>query len=371
MNVANRLHFIDNLRSFIIGLLIVFHAALCYMAYSPDWWYVLNPERSFLFTIIVIVIDVFIMPVMFFCAGYFVYISLRTKGASGFWKDKQFRITIPYVAGVLLIAPPIAYIIYFTRNVPVTLGQFWMGDYWGEMFQQAHYWFLGVLLLFFLIAFLAAKINPELLQKDERAGKPTLPLFIGFILVTTVAFLSMNLIVPLDTWFNHLYILSFQPVRILVLLAYFILGIYAEKHNWFTPQGYRPKLIYWTILFLMSGFCYVSYKITIPESRQVTLLLKSGNAFLFNLFCFSALMSLLAIFQKLFNSGTGIWKNFSDCSYAIYYVHMFIVFGLAYYMIPCQISIFVKYTIVSIAAILLSWGTANIMRRTPLLNKIF
>ncbi|NDV27543.1 acyltransferase family protein [Desulfovibrio sp. JC010] len=371
MGGGNRLYFIDNLRAFIIGLVVMFHAALCYMAYAPNWWYVLDPQRSFVFTVMVLLTDVFIMPVMFFCAGYFAYTSLRSKGAAHFWKDKQIRITVPWVAGVLLLGPPIAYMTYFTRNVPVSLGQFWMNDFWGKMYQQVQYWFLGILLLFFLLALLAAKIKPELVQKENQAVKPSLLLFIGFLVFTSAAFLFMSLFFSPDYWFNKTYVLSFQPVKIIGLFSYFALGIYAEKQGWFTPQGYSPRAISWTVLALVSAYCFINYRLAIPLETQTTPLLKGGYACLFNLFCLSTTMSLIAIFQKLLNRETRVWKNFAGCSYAIYYVHMYFVFWTAYFLIPYQFSVFSKFTISFVVGLVLSWITANIMKNMPVLRRIF
>ena len=43
-----RIFFLDNLKAFIVCLMIVFHVALCYMAYAPEWWYtVTRGIRSF------------------------------------------------------------------------------------------------------------------------------------------------------------------------------------------------------------------------------------------------------------------------------------------------------------------------------------
>jgi glucan biosynthesis protein C len=47
---SERLYFFDNLRAFVIVLVIVLHASITYMAYAPTWWYVLDPQNSYVFT---------------------------------------------------------------------------------------------------------------------------------------------------------------------------------------------------------------------------------------------------------------------------------------------------------------------------------
>ena len=82
MPTSNRMVFLDNLRAFVVVLVIVLHGSMSYMAYAPSWWYVLDPQNSLLFTMLVLVVDVPIMPIMFFIAGYFALPSLQKRGAS-------------------------------------------------------------------------------------------------------------------------------------------------------------------------------------------------------------------------------------------------------------------------------------------------
>ena len=84
MDQSNRIYFLDNLRAFVILLVVVLHGAMTYMAYAPPWWYVLDPDNSLFFTILVLLIDVPIMLIMFFVAGYFALPSLIKRGPGSF-----------------------------------------------------------------------------------------------------------------------------------------------------------------------------------------------------------------------------------------------------------------------------------------------
>jgi len=97
MPPSKRLYFLDNLRAFVIMLVIVLHASITYMAYAPVWWYVLNPQNSLFFTMLVLLIDVPIMQIMFFISGYFAMPSLQKRGSASFLKDKCIHIGIPWV----------------------------------------------------------------------------------------------------------------------------------------------------------------------------------------------------------------------------------------------------------------------------------
>ena len=79
---GKRLFFLDNLKMFIVNLMIIFHLAMCYMAYAPEWWYVVDVEHSDLFfTQFILWADIFSMPIMFFVAGYFGIMSLKKQSA--------------------------------------------------------------------------------------------------------------------------------------------------------------------------------------------------------------------------------------------------------------------------------------------------
>jgi len=38
MNQSNRIYFLDNLRAFVIVLVVVLHGSMTYMAYASPWW---------------------------------------------------------------------------------------------------------------------------------------------------------------------------------------------------------------------------------------------------------------------------------------------------------------------------------------------
>ncbi|MCP4118236.1 MAG: acyltransferase [Desulfobacteraceae bacterium] len=361
----------DNLRSLIIVMVILLHTSLCYMAYAPEWWYVLDPDRSLIFTCIVLLTDVFIMPAMFFISGYFTFSSLRRKGTAQFVRDKGWRIAIPWVMGVLLLAPPLAYMIYFSRSIPVSFLDFWAGDFWGKAYQQAHYWFLGVLLGFVAVVAMVARLFPTLLEKPEKGRMPGVLFHTGFIALTTVLFLAADQFFRLDAWIHPGYVFVFQPVRIAGLFLYFLLGIYCEQNRWFTNGGYNPKALPWTLVCLASGTLYLAWKLIFPEPKLTTLMLQGINSILFNTFCLSSIMSLLAICKSRMNMTGPFLKHFSANSYGSYYVHQFFIFGTAYGLTKSDLPLFLKFLLTMAVAVILSWATSSLMKRTPLLKRMF
>ncbi len=77
----NRLFFLDNLRTFIIFLVVFFHAGWVYekSGILSAVWIVDDPSKNDLAGILNLIMDMFMMPTMFFISGYFAPLSLKTK----------------------------------------------------------------------------------------------------------------------------------------------------------------------------------------------------------------------------------------------------------------------------------------------------
>ena len=247
MSGRPRLHYLDNLRAAVIVLVIVLHAAITYMADPPTWWYVIDPDRSVAFTWLVLLVDVPIMQALFFIAGYFAVGSLRRRGPRGFVREKVVRLAIPWVLGVVFLAPLATYMTYVSRGVRTDYLQFWTVDFWGPMFQQSVYWFLGVLFVAFLALVYAYLYPARVVLREEMppVRQPRLRLFVWFVILTAGGSILFSPTLGIDDWRSLSYLLVVQPARIAFYVGYFVLGIYAERNGWFTGTGFRPRLATW------------------------------------------------------------------------------------------------------------------------------
>jgi glucan biosynthesis protein C len=309
---------------------------------------------------------------LFFIAGYFAFPSLVRSGPRRFWRDKLIRVGLPWVFGVLVLAPPTAYLIYFSRGVPMTLLQFWRTDFWGAMYQQSVYWYLGFLFLMFTVLSLVYALCSRVRVLKRRGTVPSWRLFVTFAGLTTAGFLSMNLFFPLDTWTHVGYIFTLQPLRVPLYIGYFLLGMYACRNSWFTTDGYNPSLDHWTLPCMLSGLFYVACRLLIPSTAQTTIILKAGRAVLFNAFCLSSLMFGVAFFQLYFNGAGAFWKSQGRNSYGIYYVHPLFLYPLALIFVQVSLPIFLKATAIIVLTFLLSWGfSALVLRKAPFLDRAF
>jgi len=373
MNPSNRLYFLDNIRSSVILLVIILHGLMTYMAYAPQWGYVVDPQNSLVFTALVLLIDVPIMQVMFFISGYFAMPSLKKSGVKTFLKKKLFHVGLPWILGVLLFSPPIAYLIYYSRHVPMSLLQFWQTDFWGKMYQQSVYWYLGILMLFFAILALVYNANSRLQSSTPETVRPSWKVLAVFLVVTTASFFVINQFFYIDDWTTFYYLFVFQPLRLPLYVGYFILGIYAWQKNWLSDEGYLPRLRIWLTLFLLSGITYLGLRLSpVGGVPNPPLLIKAVIDILFNVFCLSSLMTALAFFKARVNNSSPVWNSLSASSYAMYYFHPLILYPLTYIFVSITLPLEIKSFTVILLGIILSWVFSSLgIKRLPLLREMF
>ena len=371
MSAQPRLYYLDNLRAFAIILVIVLHAAITYMAVPPTWWYVIDSDRSVVLTWMVLLVDVPIMQVLFFVAGYFAVRSLQRRGPRGFIREKVVRLAIPWVLGVIFLAPLETYMTYVSRGNPTGYLQFWTSDFWGPMFQQSVYWFLGVLFVEFLVL-VYAYILParHLLQARELpVVQPRRSLFLWFVLLTAGGSLLVSPGLGLDDWRTLSFLLVIQPARIGYYAGYFMLGIYAERHGWFTGTGYRPRLAPWGAGCVLAGLAYLAFRNAGPD---MSLPAQGLEDILFSVFCLTTLIAGIALFKGWVDGSGPAWRTLAANSFGIYYVHPLILYPLAYVILDVHVPAVAKFAFLVVVTLLGSLAVSGlVLKRVPGLRRMF
>lgn len=361
MEESKRLFFLDNLKAFIVNLMIVFHIALCYMAYAPEWWYVVDQEHTHLFfTGVVVWADMFIMPIMFFISGYFGIMTMKRHGDVKWWKGKLFRITLPWILGVAIFAAPVTYMILYTRNAPVDYATFLWTLYLfnpetggpGVFWSHIQYWYLGILSTLFLLLWLVTKLDKSLTTQLPKADKPGWHLLLLIFVLMLTNITAMDIYVGNDDlWTFISYIWVIQPCRILLYPLWFFLGVYAWRHHWFTADGYKPCFC-WFPAFLISSIiypmCVLFGWMVFPDPFQFLLL----KAFTHTLLLMTAMFGLLAFFQQKLNYTNGFLGEAAANSYTMYWIHMAVVFPIVYLLVPFDWSVWLKYPVACILGLI-------------------
>jgi glucan biosynthesis protein C len=382
---GNRILFLDNIRYLMVLFVIILHAALSY-APSMSWWYVWDPiTNSRLFDIIVGLIDVFIMPVLFFIAGYFALPNIQKKGTVVFLKGKFIRLGIPWLIGIIFIAP-ISIYIASCKLYPMSYGQFWInwiksasdfhtGFLYSQInpglfpisrFNQTVYWFISLLLFFFIIFgimyALKKRLFPSLsIQKKTHSGKTMLLviLFVGLLSMIMSLLVSMTPSPYPAPWVVIANILQFQTWRLSTFIIYFALGVYAFYRNWFVKDIFpgHPSLWIAICIILFFGFLVtLSNLISNPANKGYIITYVFLNSFL-----------RVALFIMFTNFAARYWnrpheinETLAANSYNIYLVHLPLVVVLQLLLLELSgTSSLLKFGIVSSLSFLMSYAISR------------
>lgn len=371
---GKRLFFLDNLKMFIVNLMIVFHLAMCYMAYAPEWWYVVDQKHSDLFfTLFIMWADIFIMPIMFFVAGYFGIMSLKKHGGNKWWKGRLKRITLPWIVGAALFAAPTSYLTLYSRNVPMDFMTFCNTLFFydpqtggsGVFFSHVQYWYLGILTVLYLLMHWFSKVHPAMLEQSAPSKPGKLMLWCLFIMIFCNIFAIGLMTGNDDLWIHLSYFLVLQPCRILLYVLFIFLGAYAWKHQWFSGEGYRPSCLKWLPFFCLVSVAYPVWAIfgkLFATSLYEFLLIKA--IFQASLLM-SAVFGLLALFSRFLDGTNRFWGEMAANSYTMYYCHMQIVFPVAYFLLPIDLPAGAKWIMACAIGLVLTYCVSKLLLFLP------
>ncbi len=320
-----RFYFWDRMRIWSVYAVLLLHAGMTYMIGVPAWWYVIDRNQSLFFLYLVLLLDIFPMSMLFFIAGHFASPTLRNRGRVAFFLGKMRRIAVPWVIGVLFVAP------FFSAASMRALGypvgnplSFYTTLFFGPAYQQGPYWFLGVLLAFFLLFLFIAPFMGEQVEPSPINGGAVLFCWIASVgLYYAVGTVQPNI----DAWLNVGFVLYFQHLRVGGYLLIFFLGAYAWKKRWFElrPSKTLALAVLVSALFLLG--VTVVFRLTLgAEVRGLSLLLYAavhqGAALLTT---FAAALCL-----RRWGNGEGfLVKTAARASFGLYWVHMIILMLLA------------------------------------------
>jgi len=374
-----RVAFLDNLRYLMVVFVLVYHSFGAYATVAPHW--VVHDTSSFAADIIRELFDVFMMPVLFFVAGYFALASLEKKGAWEFFKDKVKRLLIP-LALVVLIFLPLA--IYDQPIKPVR--PFWKYWLWYlSSFEvrlrftqapegpttQAIYWFISLLFAFFLLFALVFVLTRRwrsggilLAERKATSGNSVLVVLVVFGLLTFAGYFILLLLFPDSSWFTLHMLLEFQVTRLVPFTGYFVFGVYAQSRGWFAEGKPLGSVALWAVI---SGVLVVAYLVVGQPMFANTAGTANLSVGFLLVFAFIRSFSLLSLLVVLVSFGVHYWnhsssldRQLSGTSYNIYLTHYWFVVGIQAALLKWASGpVLAKVAIVFVAALALSYAISR------------
>jgi peptidoglycan/LPS O-acetylase OafA/YrhL len=349
----NRLLFLDNLRTFIILLVVFYHAGWVYerSGFLSSVWIVDDPSKNDLTGILNMIMDMFMMPTMFFISGYFTPLSLRTKNGWTFLKSRFKRLMIPWILAVFTLIPLYKVIFLYSRNLPQENLVSYFHFNGGILINQGWLWFLPVLFLFDLFYFILSRVNPVTLKFSLRGAVLTIFL-IGFIYSFCMSIFKYY------GWTKTI-LLDFQNERLLIYFMTFLLGSLCYKLNVFNTQPTHKKLYYFlcsTIWIPMN--VYIVFLINLVLNPGNYIFSKIIDVILvwvsFHLSLLSLLYVIINTFRYFLNRKGKLINRLNNYSYGVYIIHFIVMGGIAVILLNTTIPSLTKYAVLIVSTFVAS-----------------
>ncbi len=343
-----RIYWLDNLRTFMIFLVVLCHAGGVYES-SGTWaffWIVDDPSTNNLSGILFLILDIFIMPTIFFISGFFTPLSLKNKKGWAFLKSKFKRLIIPWIIAVLTLIPLYKVIFLYSRNLPQeswTTYFHWSNGIWS----QNWLWFLPVLFLFNILYLLFSKVKiriPNISLKGAVFGS----FLMGF-------FYSVSMdILGLRGW-TKIGLLDFQNERLLIYFMVFLLGALCFRLKVFDAK-LESKMLY----NIVNSIAWIP--ITVYTFFLLYPWFNPGNFIVSEIIhrlilWFSYQLSLLCLvymmietFRRYQDKQGKLRKELNKNSYYVYIIHVIVIGGIALTMLNTAIPSLLKYLILTVSA---------------------
>jgi fucose 4-O-acetylase-like acetyltransferase len=356
---GNRIHWLDNLRTIIIFLVVLYHVGGVYEAANLwGWfWIVDDPATITWVGIVGIVFDILVMPTMFFISGYLIPPSLKNKTGWEFLKGKFKRLFVPWVLAVFTLVPLYKVIFLYSRNLPQ--------EHWTTYFHitnpnsQNWLWFLPVLFSFNILYLVFTKANfkiPNISLKAAILGTFIFGFVYSFIIGGILGFRSWTLTPLID----------FENERLFLYFMIFLLGALCFKQNVFEKRP-QSKTLYNIVNF--TAWIPITIHIIArlvpffyPEGFAITPLYRIIWWLSFDLSLLCLLYLMIGSFWRYLDKTGKIWSELSRNSYGVYIVHVIFIGTFGTLLLDLNVPALVKYPILIVLTYLVSNLVVSVYR---------
>src|SRR5262245_62132430 len=232
---------LSNLRAFAIVMVVAFHSFIAYLGSQPasqppfdipPYAWRANPivdsARWFGFDLFCAFQYVYLMHLMFFLSGLFVWPSLSRKGAKKFLYERLVRLGIPFAVGLYLLMPVAYYPVYRLTAVDPSWSAFWSHYLALPFWPSGPMWFLWLLLLFNVAAaalfWLAPRAGESLGRLSATAATNPGRYFVALVSVSALTYVPLSAVFAPWEWVQF-GPFAFQPSFAPQYALYFFAGL--------------------------------------------------------------------------------------------------------------------------------------------------
>ena len=355
MSTTERLYFLDNLRTFLIFLVVVVHAGIVYESSGTTaaWWIVDDAAVSDVPGLVNLMLDILIMPTIFFISGFFTPLSLEKKGGARFLATRARRLLVPWILALLVLMPLYKIIFLYSRGLPQ---QDWTSyfHFSNGILGMSWLWFLPVLFVFDCLHVMWSKLSPPT-AKLSLGGTVTLVLVLGFVCTYGIGALGLS------GW-TKTPIIDFQNEKVLVYLLVFLLGSHCQKLGVFRSnkrQMGRYIAVVATVWLPLNVYVFVLLNFIFnPDEYFFSGWIDGALLWLgYHLSVLGMLYCLLATFHYFFNRQSRLGAILATLSFDVYIIHVIVLGFLALGLLAIDLPGSIKYPLLAVS----TWVLSNLI----------
>lgn len=382
---------VDYLRASITVLVVAHHSSLAYTtfanfnkeAYINSTHPLVDYKRWIGLDIFENFNDIFFMSLMFFIGGLFLTKSIVKKGTSAFIKDRCLRLFLPFLLiGTLsnLIAHfPSFYVAHHKTDIKAYVIDFFTVEKW----PVGPPWFIWVLfifnLLFALTYALKKKIYTNSTDQAHSWGNRPMLVFLSLAVLTWLLYVPVAYNMGAGKWTGW-GPFDFQLSRILLYSGYFMTGVYigrSDFHNGIFAKDSR-FISRWKLWCILALAVYIVLTVSGEKEILKNMVIKgqipafSAWMIYYTVYALSCALSCIA-FVTTFRANINKPKPWLDSlaanAYLIYLIHYIFVIWTQFFLLDIDTPALVKFMIVFLNALAVSWMISMLLRRSSFAKK--
>ncbi len=360
---SRRIYWLDNLRTFMIFLVVLLHAGIVYESSGIGAfisWVVLDPATNDISGIFsFIILDIFVIATMFFVAGFFTPGAMDKRASWEFLKSRFVRLILPWMVAVLTLIPLYKVLYLYSRNLPQEPWTTYFHFSRESLTGMNWLWFLPVLFLFNIIHLVLAKLKIRINISFNLA------VFIAFLV--TIAYGFFVDAFALSGWTKTI-VIDFQNERLLIYFMVYLLGALAFRQNLFDEKPSSKKLYLFVVFTcFIPIFAYTFLRLAplfnpggFIFSPEIDLLLR-WTSFSLSLVCLIYLS--VETFWRYIDRTGRTWNELNKNSYGVYIIHVIVMAVIAILLLSVPLPSLVKYLTLTLLTILVSNLLVSLYRR--------